>query len=126
LRDPDRFDAWLHRLTVHACLDLVRKRKRRPIEANLSPIDIPGTSDVAGALEDRDLVDAALQRLAPGHRAVVVMHYFLGMPLPEVAASLGIPAGTAKSRLHYSLAQMRASVVGPAAAPASLAGGHVA
>ena len=126
LRDPDRFDAWLHRLTVNACLDLVRKQKRRPIEVNLTPIDIPGSSDASGGLEDRDLLDAALRRLAPGHRAVVVMHYFLGMPLPEVAASLGIPAGTAKSRLHYSLAQMRASVLGPVAAPASLAGGHVA
>jgi RNA polymerase sigma-70 factor (ECF subfamily) len=88
------------------------------------PLDVPGPSDPSGALEDRDLLDAALRRLAPGHRAVVVMHYFLDMPLPEVAASLGIPAGTAKSRLHYSLAQMRASVVGPATAPASLAGGH--
>ena len=126
LRDPDRFDAWLHRLTVNACLDLVRRRRRRPIEVNLMPIDLPGPSDVSGALADRDLLDAALRGLAPGHRAVVVMHYFLGMPLPEVAASLGIPAGTAKSRLHYSLAQMRASLLGSAPASASLAGGHVA
>ena len=45
----------------------------------------------------------------PGHRAVVALHYLLGMPLPDVAASLGIPLGTAKSRLHHALAAMRRS-----------------
>ena len=52
-------------------------------------------------------LDGALRRLDPRHRAVVVLHYFLGMPLPEVAACLGIPVGTAKSRLHYALSAMR-------------------
>ena len=107
LRDPDRFDGWLHKLTVNACLDLLRRRRRRAIEVELTPIDMPAGIDIAGALADRDLVDRALARLDPGHRAVVALHYLLGMPLPEVASSLGIPLGTAKSRLHYSLAAMR-------------------
>jgi RNA polymerase sigma-70 factor (ECF subfamily) len=110
LRDPERFDAWLHRLTVNACLDLIRRRKRRVIEVELSPIDHPATHDVATALADRQLLDAALARLDPGHRAVVALHYLLGMPLPDVARALGIPSGTAKSRLHYSLAAMRTHV----------------
>ena len=42
--------------------------------------------------------------------AVVVLHYFLGLPLPETAEALGIPLGTAKSRLHRSLAAMRADL----------------
>ena len=124
LRDPDRFDAWLQRLLANACLDLVRRRKRRVIEVELTPIDAPSTVDIATGLADRQLLDQALAGLAPGHRAVVALHYLLGMPLPEVAASLGIPLGTAKSRLHYALAAMRISVTAePDTAPATVAGG---
>jgi len=127
LRDSDRFDAWLRRLTVNACLDLARRRRRRPIEVELTPIDSPAMSDHSGALADRDLVDTALRRLDPGHRAVVAMYYLLGMPLPEVAASLGIPVGTAKSRLHNALAAMRVTVTTePDPAPVPVPGGQVA
>ena len=127
LRDLDRFDAWLHRLMVNACLDLSRRRRRRPIEVEITSLDAPATSDKAGDFAEREMLDAALQRLDPPHRAVVVLHFYLGMPLPDVAASLGIPAGTARSRLHYSLAAMRASVLADAAsAPATIAGGHPA
>ena len=110
LRDPDRLDAWLHRLTANACLDLIRRRRRRVIEVALSPIDSPSTHDVASTLADRQLLDEALAGLAPGHRAVVALHFLLGMPLPEVATSLRIPLWTAKSRLHYALAAMRTTV----------------
>ncbi len=120
LRDPDRFDAWLHRLTVNACLDVIRRRKRRVIEVELKPIDPAAPHDVAGMLADRDLLDHALARLDPGHRAVVALHYLLGMPQSEVARTLGIPLGTVKSRLHYALAAMRTTVTaesGPVPAP---------
>jgi RNA polymerase sigma-70 factor (ECF subfamily) len=127
LRDPDRFDAWLHRLTVNACLDQIRRRKRRVIEVELTPIDVPATRDVAGYLADRQLLDQALGGLQPGHRAVVALHYLLGMPLPEVAQTLGIPVGTAKSRLHYALASMRTTVTAePDPVPTSVAGGQFA
>ena len=111
LRDPDRFDAWLQRLLANACLDLVRRRKRRVIEVELTPIDAPSGHDFAGRLADRQMLEDALGGLAPGHRAVVALHYLLGMPLSEVATSLGIPHGTAKSRLHYALAAMRVVVL---------------
>jgi RNA polymerase sigma-70 factor (ECF subfamily) len=127
LRDPDRFEAWLHRLIVNACLDLIRHRKRRVIEVELKPIDSPATHDVAGRLADRDLLDQALSRLEPGHRAVVALHYLLGMPLPEVAHAMGIPLGTAKSRLHYALAAMRTTVTAePEPIPAVVSGGQLA
>ncbi|HSL75664.1 MAG TPA: sigma-70 family RNA polymerase sigma factor [Candidatus Limnocylindrales bacterium] len=124
LRDPDRFDAWLQRLLANACLDLVRRRKRRVIEVELTPIDAPSAHDFAGGLADREMLEAALGGLAPGHRAVVALHYLLGMPLSEVAASLGIPHGTAKSRLHYALAAMRIAVTAePEPSAATVAGG---
>jgi RNA polymerase sigma-70 factor (ECF subfamily) len=68
----------------------------------------------------------ALARLDPGHRAVVALHYLLGMPLPDVAASLQIPLGTAKSRLHYALAAMRTTVTGDADPVPVVVGGQIA
>ena len=110
LRDPDRFDAWLRRIIVHSCIDIMRRRRHRAIEVELTPIDVPAGGDFTSTIADRDLVEEALRRLDPEFRAVVVLHYFLGMPLPEVARTLGIPLGTAKSRLHRSLLTMRLAI----------------
>lgn len=110
LRDVDRFDAWLRRLIVHACIDIMRRRRHRAIEVDLTPIDVAAGGDFTSTIADRDQVDEALRHLDPEWRAVVVMHYFLGMPLPEVATALGIPLGTAKSRLHRSIQVMRIAV----------------
>ena len=107
LRDPDRFDAWIHRITVRSCLTILRRRRRRVLEVELSEtMDFP-VIDEGSFVVERDEVERVLRRLEPGMRAVVVAHYFLGQPLPEVAAALGIPLGTAKSRLHRSLHAMR-------------------
>ena len=127
LRDPDRFDAWLRKLIVHSCLDIIRRRRRRAIEVELTPLHAPMAPDPSGDLADRDEVDAALRRLDPGHRSVVAMHYLLGMPLPQVAATLAIPVGTAKSRLHYALEAMRVTVrAEPTSTQAQVPGGTVA
>jgi len=110
LRDPERFEAWLRRLVARACFDVLRRRGRRPIEVEIPALFEPWVADATGLLADRELLDAALGRLQPEWRAVVVLHYYLGMPLPEVASVLGIPIGTAKSRHHRSLEALRASV----------------
>jgi RNA polymerase sigma-70 factor (ECF subfamily) len=117
LRDPDKFDAWLHRLAVHACLDVLRRRKRRPVEVELTPVIFMTVEDVSSVIAQRDALDRALKALEPEWRAIVVLHYYLGMPLPEVADALGIRLGTAKSRLHRSLSVLR-SVMVLAEAPA--------
>jgi RNA polymerase sigma-70 factor, ECF subfamily len=107
LRDPERFDAWLHRLLVNSCLDELRRMRRRPIEVDILPIDEPSIGDDVRHLADRDLVERALARLDPEHRALVVMHYYLGYPLPDAARSLGISLPAAKSRFHRAMDGLR-------------------
>jgi RNA polymerase sigma-70 factor (ECF subfamily) len=127
LRDPARFDAWLYRLTMNSCLDIARRRRRRVVEVALEPIDAPARVDFAASFADRHLLDKALRDLDPAHRAVVALHYLVGLSVPEVAAALGIPLGTAKSRLHYALAALRVAVSDePEPATAALAGGRTA
>ena len=110
LRDPDRFLPWLHRLTVNACLDLARRRQRRSVEVELTPIAMPAVADATAEFAERERIDDALRRLEPEFRAVIVLHYFLGMPLHDVAVSLRIPVGTVKSRLNRSLRSMRVTL----------------
>lgn len=110
LRDPDRFLPWLHRLTVNACLDVARRRRRRSVEVELTPIAMPVVGDETAEFAERERIDDALRRLEPEFRAVIVLHYFLGMPLQDVAVSLRIPVGTVKSRLHRSLRLMRVTL----------------
>ena len=76
----------------------------------MTDLHAPSTGDFSRGVVDRDLLDRALRGLDPDRRALVVLHYYLGMPLPEVAASLGIPLGTAKSRLHRALELLRERV----------------
>jgi RNA polymerase sigma-70 factor (ECF subfamily) len=119
LADVDRFDAWLRRLVVRACIDQVRKRQRRPIEVELVVDDAaPAIPDPAYQVAERDLVDGVLRRLDEHGRAIVVLHYYLGLPLTEVATTLRIPVGTVKSRLHRALGDMRVAIGRPEAVAA--------
>jgi RNA polymerase sigma-70 factor, ECF subfamily len=109
LRDPDAWDAWLNRLTVRACFHQIRRDKRRRIvELNVLPASDPG--DVQMAIADRDRLERVLDRLPIDQRAVIVLHFHLGLSLPEAAAVLAVPVGTAKSRLHRGLEAMRAAM----------------
>lgn len=89
------------------------------LEVELAPFDAPAITDTASLIADRELLDAALKRLRPEWRAVMVLHYYLGMPLPDVAATLGIPIGIAKSRHHRSLAELRISIAADLEPPRS-------
>ena len=120
LRDPDRFDAWLHRLLVRACYDELRRHKRRPIEVELTALHQPIISDETLQADEREALERGFRDLDPDQRLVVVLHYYLDLPLPEVAATLGVPLGTAKSRLHRGLAALRRRLAVPAD-PGSLA-----
>jgi len=106
LRDPDRFDAWLHRLVVHACYRELRGERRSAARVRVISFE-PSSPDVARSVAARDELEGAFRRLSPEQRAVVVLHHHLGYPLTEIAATLGIPVGTARSRLHYAVRQLR-------------------
>jgi RNA polymerase sigma-70 factor (ECF subfamily) len=107
LRDPDRFDAWLHRLLVRACYDELRRTRGRPVEVELTEIDAPAQADHTVTTIARDEIERGFRRLDEDQRFVVVLHFYFDLPLPEVAAALGVPVGTAKSRLHRGLAVLR-------------------
>jgi len=109
LRNPDAWEAWLHRLTVRACFSQVRKEKRRRlVELHVKPDREPaGAHDDTVAVAERDRLERALDRLPIDQRAVIVLHYHFGLPLTEAAPILDIPVGTAKSRLHRGLKTLR-------------------
>ena len=117
LRDPDRFEAWLHRLLVRACYAEARRSRRRTMNLmELSPVGAYATDDIL-TIDDRDQIERGFRRLSPEQRAVLVFHHYLGLSLPEVAFRLGIPLGTAKSRLHYASAALRAALEADARTP---------
>jgi RNA polymerase sigma-70 factor (ECF subfamily) len=110
LRDPDRFDAWLYRLLVNACMDEARRRRRHAVEVELTPMRSPSMQDSVISVGERDALERGFARLDPEQRTLIVLHHYLDLPLPEVAETLRIPLGTAKSRLHRALATMRAAL----------------
>jgi RNA polymerase sigma-70 factor (ECF subfamily) len=107
LRDPERFEAWIHRILVHACYDESQRARHWTATVRVLPIDGPSTPDGSDAVADRDELERAFRRLSIDQRAVFVLHHYLGLPLVEVAELLEIPAGTARSRLHYAIAGLR-------------------
>jgi RNA polymerase sigma-70 factor (ECF subfamily) len=121
LRDPDRFDAWLNRILIRAITD--EARKRRGFVMNVVPLRVePVEADSSGALAQRDEIARVFERLSVEHRTIVVLHHYLGMTTNEAARTIGIPAGTAKSRLHYATEALRAALEADArSAPAGRA-----
>jgi RNA polymerase sigma-70 factor, ECF subfamily len=111
LRDPDRFDAWLNRLLVRACQNASKRDwRRRIVELPLGPTDGPATSDVQASLAIADELERGLRHLTIDQRTVLVLTYYLDLPLAEAAATLGIPLGTMKSRLNRAISALRASI----------------
>jgi len=110
LRDPDRFDAWITRLLVHSCYAEARRVRRHAANIRVLPVDGPTAPDEMHSILDRDQLDRGFRRLPPEQRAVLVMRHYLGLEPGEIAEYLGIPEGTARSRLHYAHRAMRAAL----------------
>ena len=110
LRDPDRFDAWLRRLLVNVCIRQASLERRRTMQLRVLPVDGPAAPDELLTVADRDQLERGFRRLPPDQRAVLVLHHFLGYQPAEIAETLGIPPGTARSRLHNAHRAIRAAL----------------
>jgi RNA polymerase sigma-70 factor, ECF subfamily len=110
LRDPARFDAWSYRLLVRACYAEARRTRRWAPNLRLLPADEPMGADGMSLVIDRDQLERGFRRLSIDHRAVVVLHHYLDLPLSEVAEALGVPQGTVRSRLHHAMRGLRAAL----------------
>ena len=110
LRDPARFEPWLHRILTNACYAEARRRKRWYEGPRILPVAGAYGPDEYLAVDDRDLLERAFRRLTVEQRAVLVFHHYLGLSIAQVADRMDIPVGTAKSRLHHATRALRASI----------------
>ena len=109
LRDVERFDAWLYRILMHAIADEFARRRR--FEATVQAVRMePSTPDGTRHQADRDELEQGFRHLSVEHRSIIVLHHYVGLPLPAAAAALGIPSGTAKSRDHPAMSALRAAL----------------
>jgi RNA polymerase sigma-70 factor, ECF subfamily len=110
LRDPARFDAWSYRLLVRACYAEGRRTRQWAPNLRLLPADEPQVAEGLSTVVDRDQLERGFRRLSIDHRAVVVLHHYLDLPLEQVAETLGVPLGTVRSRLLHAMRGLRAAL----------------
>ena len=123
LRDPDRFRAWTYRLVVRAAY-AEASRHRRHVRVASIVLDEPSTPDASFQVTARDALEQAFGSLTVEHRAVLVLHYYVGMSIREIATTLDVPYGTVGSRLHYAIRCLRAEF-GVGSEVGSTISGHI-
>ena len=115
LRDPDRFDAWLQRIAVNAARMMLRARGRRRVreipagDVGRLAVASDGGTRAIPERSDADTLGAALEGLPLDQRTILVLHHLEGHGVAELAAILGVPAGTVKSRLHTARTALAAA-----------------
>ncbi|HUP85907.1 MAG TPA: sigma-70 family RNA polymerase sigma factor [Acidimicrobiales bacterium] len=126
VRGIDRFDGrsqfstWSYRVATNACLDELRRRKRRPEPVEDDALDVGarfGGNEATDAVGERVDIDAALATLAPEFRAAVVLRDLVGLDYAEIGEVLGAPAGTVKSRIARGRAALADLLGNPPVSP---------
>ncbi len=105
LEDPQRFPYWAYRIVTNKARDWIRARQRRRAAAAAvaDQITVPdGNRNPELQVENADSLTALLADLSVEHRAVLLLRFVEELTVPEIAATLGLPEGTVKSRLHYA------------------------
>lgn len=112
LRDPDAFGAWSMRILVRVA-HRQAQRSPRPAQLQIEAIGISAPDEYA-AVADQDLLERGFRRLSVDQRTILVLRHHLGLEPAEIAEVLGVPQGTARSRLHYAHEAMRAALAADA------------
>lgn len=107
LRDPSRYEAWIHRLLVRRCYAEAKHQRNSPTSGPTLLESDPAPGDDYRAVEVRDELERAFERLSVEKRTLVVLHYYAGLPLNHIAEAMGVPAGTVYSKLHRTLKELR-------------------
>jgi len=110
LRDPARFEAWLHRLLINECNRAMRQARSRGTREVQVPTVEASEPDESRRMLDRDQLERGFRKLDVNHRAAVVLYYYVGLRPEEAAELLGWPVGTMRSRLQRGIQQMRATL----------------
>ncbi len=110
LRAPERFDAWLHRILVHACYAEAKRASKWSANVVMLPLEGPPTPDTTQDIVTRDALDRGFRRLPAEQRAAFVLHHYLGWSTLEIAESLGVPTETIRSRIRYATSTLRAAL----------------
>jgi len=111
LRDPEAAAPWLDRIVVNECRDRLRRRRVASglfTRETARPLPLE-ESAVGPSFDERDALRRALAVLSAEQHIVVVLRYFLDLPLEAIADRAGVPLGTVKSRLHAALDYLRAA-----------------
>lgn len=117
LRDVARYDAWARRILVHACYaEAARARRVIPSLAETLP-RAPVIADATSAVVDRDLIERTFSHIKVEQRTILVLRYYLDQTQEEIAATLDLPVGTVKSRIHHALRAMRAAIESDSRSP---------
>lgn len=112
LRDPDRFDAWTYRVIVRAATAEARRAGPAERRSRLLPddADVSRAPDEFRAVADRDQLERGFSRITAEQRAVLVLQHYAGLSQAEIADVLGVPIGTAGSRIHYAVRALRSAI----------------
>jgi len=117
LRDPERFSAWSYRVLVRACHAEGKRERHWSPNVPLLPSTEPIAADALAVVADREQLERGFRRLSVAHRTVLVLHFYLDLPLDKVADICGIPVGTAHSRYHHAIRGMRGALEAEARIP---------
>jgi RNA polymerase sigma-70 factor (ECF subfamily) len=109
LKDPDSFQAWSYRIVVRAAYAEAKRHRLWNLKVTSESVRT-AEPDHATRIADRDQLARGFDRLPLDHRSVVVLKHYAGLTNEEIAEALGIPEGTVRSRLHYSIRTLRAAL----------------